>query len=78
MFLICYVTLVQIVVCSSLKYEQIHVLDINFIIISPADALNLNMQGLSELSRFNEVNIMVADALAPWVATSSAPMILTM
>ena len=29
-------------------------------------------------TEFNIVNIMAADALAPWVARTSAPMILTM
>ena len=32
----------------------------------------------TELSRFNYVNIMAADALAPYVAMTSAAMILTM
>ena len=32
----------------------------------------------TELTQFNIVNIMVADDLAPWVARTSAPMILTM
>ena len=32
----------------------------------------------TELSRFNKVNIMAADALAPYVARTSAAMILTM
>ena len=33
-------------------------------------------RAVTELSRFNLVNIMVADALAPCVATTSAAMIL--
>ena len=32
----------------------------------------------TELSRSNYVNIMIADALAPYIARSSAAMILTM
>ena len=32
----------------------------------------------AELVRFNVVYVMVADALAPYVARTSAPMILTM
>ena len=39
--------------------------------------LTLNMRG-TKLSRFNWVNIMDADALAPYVARTSAAMILTM
>ena len=39
--------------------------------------LTLNVPG-TELSRFKYVNIMAADALAPYVARTSAAMILTM
>ena len=39
--------------------------------------LTLNVRG-TELSRFNYVNIMAADVLAPYVARTSAAMILTM
>ena len=37
---------------------------------------NLYCAGI-ELSKFNEVNIMAADALAPYVARTSAAMLLT-
>ena len=39
--------------------------------------LTLNVRG-TELSQFNSVDIMAADALAPYVARTSAATILTM
>ena len=47
-----------------------------WIMLTLENPLTLNMRW-TELSRFNWVNIMVVDALAPCVARTSTPMILT-